>query len=611
MSRYSDDRIDLEDLIRTRLNRRQALKLGALAPAAAGLVAACGGSPSHSSTSPVLDSSRHPGPVTMSVANTPRHQTVVLEQGTFTVFDSFNPFIPKGVDYANGFGEICMEYLWYLNFATGKITPWLATGYHYSRNYTRFEMTLDPKAHWSDGHPFTSKDIKFTIEMLQKYPVLLNSSFVDQEAKQVSTPNDNEVVIDLTAPDARYHYDLICNIVNGFRVMPEHLWSSQDPTKYKFNPPILTGPYTLKQAYPDQMMLVWERDPNYWNRDKMSPAPKYAVYRTAPTPDSDLQQFRAATVDESAAKWQAVSSLVAQRTPNLVATTMWDPCPHYFAVNCHPSKGLLADSRMRQALSYLVDREKISNVLYEPSPNPAVFPWAPFAQNRKWENNKIAAQWATKYNPSKAARILDQLGATKGSDGKRSYQGKPLNYLIATNAAAPDPNYLTCQLFQSELKGQGIDSTIVVDIQNYSNRFQEGNYDISLQWLCAEAYDPFQVYTLFSGAQGIAAIGQKPLVIGQNNERFQSDEYDHLLSQLASVDPTSSGAKPLYDQMLNEFFKQMPIIMINQMLDGFSNNTTWWTGWPTNNKGDLYITPNNWWGQFLFVMGRLKPTGKM
>ena len=30
--------------------------------------------------------------------------------------------------------------------------------------------------------------------------------------------------------------------------------------------------------------------------------------------------------------------------------------------------------------------------------------------------------------------------------------------------------------------------------------------------------------------------------------------------------------------------------------------------WPSN--GDLYQVPNNWWGQFMFALGHLKPTGR-
>jgi peptide/nickel transport system substrate-binding protein len=606
MSRYSDDPIDLEDLLRhTSVNRRQALKLGAVA-SAAGLLAACEGQQSAGGGGQASGSR---GPVTMSVANTPRHETVVIEQNTtFTVFDSFNMFVPNGSNYQSGFEEICQEYLWYLNFATGKLVSWLATGYHYNGDYTQFTMTLDPKVHWSDGRPFTSKDVKFSIELLQKHPVLLNSTSVDQQAKSIATPDDHTVVIDLTTRNTRYHYDFICAVVSGLYVVPEHIWGSQDPTSFKFNPPVLTGPYKLDKVYQNQLMFVWKRHPNYWNRDRIRFAPTYVAYRNAPSADSDLQQFQAADVDESNVKWPLVASLVAQRTPNIIATTTWDPCPRGFAVNCHPSKGLLADSRMRQALSYLVDREKVASTTAQPVTIPAVYPWAPYEQNKKWENDKIVSRWAHSYNPSKAEQILDQLGARKGSDGKRSYQGQPLRYTIVSNQAPPAGTFLTCQLFQSALQSVGIDANIDVDATNYTSRQAQGNFDILYFTVCAESNDPYQLYQkYFNGENGIAPLGQNALP-GQTFMRFQDDQFNRLLGQLRSADPNEPGTKNLYDQILNEFFKQQPLIMVNQVLGGTPNNTTWWTGWPTSKN--LYDTPNNWWGQFLFVVSHLQPTGK-
>ncbi len=36
-------------------------------------------------------------------------------------------------------------------------------------------------------------------------------------------------------------------------------------------------------------------------------------------------------------------------------------------------------------------------------------------------------------------------------------------------------------------------------------------------------------------------------------------------------------------------------------------NTRYWTGWPT--EDNPYTIPANWWGQFLFVIGTIKPAG--
>src|SRR3954466_13787423 len=62
----------------------------------------------------------------------PRNETIYLEDtGTFRIFDSYNTYIPNGNDFANGYVQVGTEYLFYANFATGEIQPWLAKDYVY------------------------------------------------------------------------------------------------------------------------------------------------------------------------------------------------------------------------------------------------------------------------------------------------------------------------------------------------------------------------------------------------------------------------------------------------------------------------------------------------
>jgi len=57
---------------------------------------------------------------------TPREQTFIVEQSPNNVWDSFNPFIPNGEAYNYGLAIVCREYMFYSNFLTGEVSPWLA-----------------------------------------------------------------------------------------------------------------------------------------------------------------------------------------------------------------------------------------------------------------------------------------------------------------------------------------------------------------------------------------------------------------------------------------------------------------------------------------------------
>src|SRR5690606_4154665 len=83
-----------------------------------------------------------------------RNETIVMDQTDYSVFDSFNMYIPNGNEFASGYRQQVIEFLWYANYVTGEITPWLATGYSYNDEYTQLTLNIRPGVTWNDGQPF-------------------------------------------------------------------------------------------------------------------------------------------------------------------------------------------------------------------------------------------------------------------------------------------------------------------------------------------------------------------------------------------------------------------------------------------------------------------------
>jgi ABC-type transport system substrate-binding protein len=197
---------------------------------------------------------------------TPREQTLVISQSTNQVWDSFNPYIPNGEAYQYGVNQTCREGMFYVNFVQGKVINWLATGYSYNTDFTQMTINLNPAAAWSDGQPYTSDDVVFSINLLQQHSNFNGSDQVTSYVDNVAGPDPHTVVFTLKAPNPRFHYNFFIGIVNEpIRVVPKHIWASQDAGTFKNNPPIYTGPYVLSQTIPDQFMQVWKKNDNYWN----------------------------------------------------------------------------------------------------------------------------------------------------------------------------------------------------------------------------------------------------------------------------------------------------------------------------------------------------------
>lgn len=544
-----------------------------------------------------------------SVSPTPREQTVVIDDETlvpFTVFNTFNPLIPNGEQYQGGVGQFCREYLFYYDAPTGKIIPWLGTAWSYANNSTQFILSLNPKAHWNDGQPFTSADVLYTVDLLQKNPALLGGGPIITEIKKITAPDAHTIKIELTKPDPRYHYNWICGIVASFIILPQHIWSKQNPSKFANNPPVYTGPYKLKQANATLKLFVWEKDPNYWNIGALDAKPRYLVVRTAPPPDVELAQFKDAAVDQATSNdYTLVSSAMASGYKQAMFTTMQDPCPRALWMNCDASHPL-GDYRMRHAISMLIDRKKLASTVYTPATVPASYPWAAYAANKKWEIPEVYAKYQDvfTYNPDQAKKLMSEAGATL-SGGKWQFKGKPLTLDIITPLATPAPAYLVGQAIAQSLQSVGIGSSIrTLAGSVYSQDIAKGDFDLRSEWLCGELFDPWQVYNEFNDAY-LEPIGQQALT--GNNVRLKDPTFTGYVDKLAALSPTDAAAAPLFRDALDRYFYDLPCAPIAQMPTTMAFNTTFWTGWPTNSN--LYQVPDNWWGQFMFVIGKLQPTG--
>jgi peptide/nickel transport system substrate-binding protein len=606
-----------------RLSRRQTALGGTTLAVGAALAACAPGRPAQESAPAAPGAATAPSgtpapiataaggvPTTGGVVPTPRDQTVVIDQGVFQVFDSFNPYIPNGQQYQAGYIQAAKEYLFYANFAAGKVEPHLGTGWKYNEDFTQLTLSLNPKATWSDGKPFTASDVKFTLEMLIKNPSLLLGADVRRFVDTVATPDPQTVQIKLKAANPRFHYVFICGIVSGFEVVPEHIWGSVDPTTFKDNPPVRTGPYVLDRVIPEQFMFIWKKNPNYWNRANEDFKPQYVVYRSSPVVDSAIEEFKRGQsdmVNHGIVTFTHMKAIQDSGYKTMqIETRFRDPCPRGFSFNSDASKGILADPRGRWAISSLIDREKIGNNVWLMKTPPAQYPWADYKSNSQWENTSLAGQYKLAYDPRKAAAMLDDLGAKAGADGKRVFNGKPVQIEIGTQALVGQPEHAIAELVAGELTKLGVDATFRAYTGTvWTTKFQTGDFDIWSGWICGADFDPDRLFTNYQGDRAMP-IGQT--ASSGNEVRLQAPPFDAVTKQLDVSDPSDSKNKPLFDQALEEYYKALPSTPIIQTTYPVCTNTSYWTGWPTDD--DLYQVPLGWWGQFHFVLARLKPTGK-
>lgn len=604
-------REDVGEVLRYQVSRRWFLGT-AVAGVAAGALAACTGGDEDDYSRPTSTGTSPATGIQIGKANipTPREQTVVIDQADFTVFENWNNLVPNGAPGASGFDSICRESMLYLNMMTGEVTPWLCTDYSYNDAKDELTFTFDPKARWSDGEPLTSADFKFTLEMLRDRSDLIGgggeySDFV----AAVETPDDQTAVVKLTQPNPRFHYNFICAVVAAFDIKPAHIWQGEDPARFVADEPIRTGPYVLDQVIATQKMFVWKKNPDYWNKDKLDPKPEYVIYQSAVSQvDAAALSFERAETDVSRMDQAHADLLESEGYPALQVTTFNDPGVRALWVNCDPARGVIGEPKMHAVISSLVDREKIANSVWTSASSTEIaqYPWAKTEGNKKWEDDAVVAKYPMTYDPARAKELLDEI-APAGADGTRTYNGQPIDLELITPMPMELPEFIMLDMLRAELEKLGVHATAKqLTGSVYDDKEMKGEFDIASKWVFALVFDPEQ---LWSGLESDLAQPIGTSSAGKNTVRLKDDELTALSKQLGGLDPESDEAKELNDKALVRFFERLPYVPTVQNATPQFFNTAFWTGWPSDD--DLYEIPANWWGQWMFVLDALEPTGQV
>lgn len=546
---------------------------------------------------------------------TPREETLVMHDSyAFTVFDSFNPFIPRGHDYQSGHYQACVEFLWYINYATGEVIYWLITGWEYKDNYTTFILHVRPGVTWNDGKPFTAHDIVFTINMVKKYPELAWHDWAEEWVESAYAMDNLTAVLKLKKPNPRIHYTF-----RGWAmpIVAKHVWENVDPRTFKNNPPVWTGPYKLKAVYPELRMFVWERRDDYWACKVLGkcPEPKYIVMRTAPPPDVLFTQYIKGETDLGRDLPLEMLPQAKAINANVTWVPFYDPCPRGIWVNC--AKYPLNYSEVRWAIAYLINREKLAQLwpsLESPPTVPALIPWADWPGLAKYKFPEVLSKYKLEYNPEKAKEIFDKLGfIDRDGDGIRETpNGTKLSWTIVTpvNPAAPAPfEYIVAEELARELRKVGVDATVkyipgpdIWDLMAY------GQVDIASYWLCTAMPWNNDIYYLFESFHSKYAkkypVGTRMLAGAW--VRLQDPELDKIIDEMAVIGPDHPEYMELARKGLEIWMKDLPAIPVVQTIYTMAWLKTYWTNWPE--KGNFHSWPPTWWPEFLFVILNLRST---
>ena len=156
----------------------------------------------------------------------------------------------------------------------GQYVPWLATEYRWSEDRRHLRFVLRQGVRWSDGRPFTARDVAFTFELLRRHPAF-DGRALWQELAAVTAPGAHVVDVELKRPHAPS-----LEPIAQQAIVPEHIWRTlADPVSFPNEHPVATGPFTEIVFFGQQAYEVG-RNPHYWQPGR--PAVRALRFRAYP-----------------------------------------------------------------------------------------------------------------------------------------------------------------------------------------------------------------------------------------------------------------------------------------------------------------------------------------
>jgi peptide/nickel transport system substrate-binding protein len=478
---------------------------------------------------------------------------------------SFNPFTyTSGGQLIDATPMIYETLLQYDDLKPDTVYPWLASSYQFSNGNKTLTFNLRPGVKWSDGQPFTSADVVFSLDLMKKYPAL-NLFGVSFSSARAEGPD--KVVVTL----ASANYTQLYLIGGDTFIVPEHLWKNVNPVKFADANPVGTGPYLLKSFSPENLTLT--KNPHYWQPGKpVVRQLNYPVYDTASSVNLALGQGQVT--------W------AGSYIPNIKRTYIdKDPTHrHYWfaplgGVALVPNLGKypLNNVDVRKAISDAISRQTVSvegESGYE----------APFASPTGLVLPDDQSLMAPQYNSlryqtniTEAKKLLAEAGLKPGSGGYLvGSNGKPISLTIVDPSSYAD--YITDdQIIVRELKAVGIQATVNgVSVGAWTSDMEDGNFQLTTDYSNIGP-SPYYVYQgwlddSLTAPQGKAASGDWGRWKDPATERYLN-AYKTGTTDAART----AGLQGLEGVMV----KDEPVIPLVYSAVWFQYDTHEFTGWPT------------------------------
>lgn len=456
------------------------------------------------------------------------------------------------------------------------VVPDLAKDWEVTDDGLTWTFLLHEGVKWHDGEPFTAEDVKFTFEYIRDNEL---GYFIDYvaEMKDIQTPDENTVVISFNEPVAWMPNILV-------PILPKHLWENVDPEEansdYENAEPVGTGPFQVVEH------VTGEYTRMAVNKDYFKGAPKIdeVIFQTFANADLMVEALKRGDIDVvtscPGAQFKALEDeapadivLHSAMTPsfNELSINVWDDP----ASNGNP---LLLDPKVRAAMEYAVDRDKIIEMAYfgygeiGSTLVPSIYDF--------W-HLELGEEEFRKFDIEKSKQILEEAGYKAGSDGIRvSADGSPLSFTVLIRGESPD-GQKAAKLMKEWFKEAGIDLKVeTIDEGMLTDKILEGDFDLFM-WGWFVDIDPSSILKIMTTDE----------IMSWNDCFYSNSKFDEIFKrQQFTLDPEER--QELIFELQRMVYEDAPYIIISYDPELQAYRTDRFKGWVQNPAGGPVVFTN-------------------
>lgn len=452
--------------------------------------------------------------------------------------------------------------------------------------------TIQEDATWGDGVLVTTDDVLFVYEV-GRHP---ESGVVSTESYQRITGIDvaDDKTFTMHVDRVTYSY----NAINDFELVPAHLERpifEADPANYRnrtsyetdtTNPALHFGPYKVTEIS-SGAYIVLEPNETWWGD---APFFKKIIIKAIENTAALEANLLSGSIDMIAGEAGVTidQALAFEKRHGDQFQMLYKPGLIYEHLDLNLDNPILADIRVRKALIQGIDRDAISQQLFEgqqPVAHGNVHPldWVYFEDVPKYEENVEAA-----------ALLLDEAGWTEMKDGIRHNEADEPLALELMTTAGNRTRELVQQVLQSQWKRLGVDVTI----KNEPARVFFG------ETMAKRKYTGLGMFAWISSPENVplTTLGSDQIPSedngwsGQNYTGYQSERMDQLIDDIErELDREKREA--MWHELQTLYAEDLPAIPLY-----FRANPHIWPKWlkgvvPTGHLGSSALGVEHWYAE--------------